>query len=104
MESLTELWKVGEVRPTHRREPRPPRYWRTREDPFAEVQPIIEAWLDTEPDLTARLTLDRLQELYPGQFPNGRLRTLQRRFQKWRLKAARELVFPERNVAGLNFS
>jgi len=104
MESLTELWRVGEVRPTHRRKPSPPRYWRTREDPFAEVQPIIEAWLDTEPDLTARLALDRLQEVYPGEFPDGRLRTLQRRFQKWRFEAARELVFPERNVAGLNFS
>ena len=104
MASLTELWKVGEVRPTHRKKPRAPRYWRTRADPFAEVQSILDTWFEKDPDLTARIALSRLQELYPGRYPDGTLRTLQRRFQKWRLEAAKKLVFAEGEDAVLNFN
>ncbi len=37
--SMETAWKSGEVRPTHLRKPvaNVPRYWRTREDPFAKV-------------------------------------------------------------------
>ncbi len=38
---LPELWRQGEVRPTHRKEAPQPRAYRTREDPFAEVWPEI---------------------------------------------------------------
>ena len=34
--SLATAWRAGEVRPTHRREPKSGRWWRTRKDPFAE--------------------------------------------------------------------
>ena len=85
---------------------------RQAEDPVAEASGDEAASGDEEVGeridssilFTARITLDRLEELYPGQFPDSRLRTLQRRFQKWRHEAARDLVFRERNVAGLNFS
>jgi hypothetical protein len=91
--SLSQLWKLGEVRPTHKRKPQPPRTWRTRKDPFEDVWSDVESWLESEPDLTAKLAFERLRCLRPNQFEVGQLRTLQRRVQGWRLQAARELVF-----------
>ena len=37
--------------------------------------------------------LFRLQEEHPGIFPDGQLRTLQRRVREWRAAAAKRLVF-----------
>src|SRR5258708_898256 len=45
---LPELWREGEVRPTHRQRSSPPRTWRTRKDPFAEVWPEILVWLQND--------------------------------------------------------
>jgi hypothetical protein len=39
--SLRTAWWVGEVRPTHRQEPKRRHWWRTRPDPFAEVWPVL---------------------------------------------------------------
>jgi hypothetical protein len=86
-------WKDGEVRPTHRAEPKPRRDWRTRADPFETVWPEILLWLDAEPDRTAKELLGRLRGEHPGQFPERLLRTLQRRVKQWRRDAARRLVF-----------
>src|SRR6266446_3530356 len=36
---------------------------------------------------------ERLQAEHPGVYPNGQLRTLQRRLKGWRREAARRLVF-----------
>ncbi len=91
--SLPTAWKGGEVRPTHQREPRPDRYWRTHKDPFEEVWQDILVWLESEPDRTAKELFQRLQSKYPGTFPNGQLRTLQRRVKGWRSAAAQRLVF-----------
>ena len=76
---LPELWREGEVRPTHRSEPSSPRTWRTRKDPFEEVWPEILLWLQHDPDSTAKSLMERLQRDYPGRFPDVQLRTLQRR-------------------------
>lgn len=82
--ALPNLWKQGESRPTHRQQPRPTRTWRTRVDPFESVWPQVLAWLEKEPDLTAKEALERLQ-YFPGScFGPVHLRTLQRRFQGWR--------------------
>jgi hypothetical protein len=90
---LPELWRDGEARPTHRQgEPRP-RPWRTREDPFAGVWPDILLWLQEEPEATAKSLLQRLNQKSPGRFPDGQLRTLQRRIRDWRRVLARELVY-----------
>lgn len=94
--SLSSAWQEGEVRPTHRVEPRSQRYWRTRPDPFETVCPRIRAWRDVEPERTAKELLERLQAEHPGQFSPGSLRTLQRRVQAWRRDAARRLVFAHR--------
>ncbi len=90
---LPEFWRQGEARPTHRKESPQPRTYRTRKDPFAEVWPEILIWLQSEPETTANTLLERLEQKYPSQFPEGQLRTLQRRVREWRRVMARELVF-----------
>jgi hypothetical protein len=89
---LPELWRQGEARPTHRESAPPPRDWRTRKDPFEKVWPEILLWLQETPDASAKALLDRLDKKYPGQFPEGQLRTLQRRVRDWRQVMARSLV------------
>jgi transposase InsO family protein len=89
---LPELWREGEVRPTHRNAPSSPRTWRTRKDPFEEVWPEILLWLQHDPDSTAKSLMDRLQRDFPGRFPDVQLRTLQRRVREWRDVMAKSLV------------
>jgi hypothetical protein len=36
---------------------------------------------------------ERLDQDYPGRFPSGQLRTLQRRIRDWRRVMARKLVY-----------
>jgi integrase-like protein len=93
LRSLATAWKDGEVRPTHRAGPKPRRHWRTRQDPFEAVWPRVVTWLESEPDATAQGLLQRLQSEAPGVFPDGLLRTMQRRVKEWRRLAARRLVF-----------
>jgi len=90
---LALAWKAGEVRPTHAPKPRPVRTWRTHKDAFEEVWPEMTGWLEAEPDQTGVELLVRLQHAYPGRFPDGQLRTVQRRLADWRLAASYRLVF-----------
>ena len=89
---LPELWREGEVRPTHRCETSSPRTWRTRKDPFEEVWPEILLWLQHDPDSTAKSLMGRLQRVYPDRFPDGLLRTLQRRVREWRHIMVKSLI------------
>ena len=89
---LPDLWRDGEVRPTHRQEARQPRAWRTRKDPFEGVRPEVLLWLQDEPEATATTLFARLDRKYLGRFPEGQLRTLQRRIREWRRVLARQLV------------
>jgi hypothetical protein len=97
--SLATAWQAGEVRPTHRRESRNGRWWRTRKDPFAEVWPVLLGWLEERPEMEAKEMLKRLQASGYGDYPDGQLRTLQRRVRVWRTNLARELVYGS-EVAG----
>jgi len=90
---LALAWKAGEVRPTHTAKPRPARTWRSRKDSFEEVWLEITNWLEAEPDQIGVELFARLQRTYPARFPDGQLRTLQRRLADWRLAAASRLVF-----------
>ena len=92
---LSTAWRDGEVRPTHRPQPKPRRHWRTREDPFEATWPRVCEWLVTDPDRTAKEILQRLQWETPGQFTDGQVRTLQRRVKAWRRDAVRDLVFAQ---------
>jgi Integrase core domain len=89
---LPELWRQGDARPTHRESAPKPRAWRTHKDPFEKVWPEILLWLQQKPDATAKSLLERLGKKYPDQFPDGQLRTLQRRIRDWRRVMARNLI------------
>jgi hypothetical protein len=66
---------------------------RRRPDPFAAVTTELRAWFEAEPWHTSRELLERLQAERPGAYPNGQLRTLQRRLKEWRRDAAHQMVF-----------
>ncbi|HZH07910.1 MAG TPA: IS21 family transposase [Lautropia sp.] len=82
---------------------RPPRNWRTREDPLgeiwnAEVLPMLEA----APALMAVTVLEELQRRHPDEFDGSVLRTLQRRIRRWRAEngAEREIFFAQEHPPG----
>lgn len=58
--------------------------WRTRPDPFARHWAEVESLLRDAPELEAKALFGWLCERYPGEYPAGQLRTLQRRVQAWR--------------------
>ena len=77
---------------------RAPHEWRTRPDPFIEVWAAeIEPILKDNPGLEAKTIFTALQEKLPGQFNDGQLRTLQRRFRHWRALygQSQEVFFPQ---------
>jgi hypothetical protein len=90
--SLSTAWRDGEVRPTHRKKVSGPRTWRTRLDPFENVWPQVEQWLNEQPDANAKELFLRLQAVTAKGFQPGQLRTLQRRVRTWRSEVARRLV------------
>jgi hypothetical protein len=61
-----------------------PRTWRTREDPFQDVWPELRDQLVRAPGLQAKILFEDLQLRFPGRFPDGQLRTLQRKIKAWR--------------------
>jgi hypothetical protein len=95
LRSLRTAWAAGEPRSTHRARPSKRRYWRSRVDPFATTWPIVEGWLEAEPERTSLELLLRLQAEHPGRHPDGQLRTLQRRVKAWRRAKAQQMIFGE---------
>jgi len=89
---LRTAWKEGEVRPTARKKPAVKRL-RRRPDLFATVSAQLRAWLEAEPERTGRELFERLQAQHPGVYPDGQLRTCQRRLKIWRREMAHKLVF-----------
>lgn len=69
------------------------RDWRTREDPFLEDWPEVEALLKDTPGLDGKTIFEVLCERYPGRHEPGELRTLQRRMRVWRAEHG-----PEKDV------
>ena len=98
VKNLAIAWKAGEVRPTHRGEPKRKQWWRARPDPFADVWPMLLGWLEEQPDMEAKTMLKRLQESGHGIFPDGQLRTLQRRVRVWRMQIVKHLVYGAEDV------
>lgn len=81
----------------------PRRYWRSRPDPFAgvwdsEVVPLLRG----APKLMAITLLRKLQDDCPDHFPDGMLRTLQRRIRQWRALEGppKEVFFPQEHAPG----
>jgi Mu transposase, C-terminal domain len=79
-----------------------PRAWRTREDPFADVWEEVREKLELSPGLQANTLFAWLQQRYPGRFPDGQLRTLQRRLRQWRAAAGppKEVFFAQTHYPG----
>jgi len=73
------------------------RDWRTRADPFEEVWPEVEELLERDAGLQAKAVFEEFGRRYPGRFQSGQLRTLQRRFRRWRALRGpqREVYFPQ---------
>lgn len=78
------------------------RTWRTREDPFAEDWPAMEAMLEKEPGLEAKALFEHLLTLRPGCYQAGHLRTFQRRVKRWRATRGpeKEIFFPQAHRPG----
>ena len=89
---LRTAWQDGEVRPTSKAKEKA-RRGRRRPDPFVMVTALMRQWFEAEPWRTSRELFERLQAEQPGAFPDGQLRTLQRRLKEWRREKAHEMVF-----------
>jgi len=61
-----------------------PRRHRTRQDPFADDWPAIEALLQDAPGLQPKTVFEWLREQHPGKYRAGQVRTLQRRIAQWK--------------------
>jgi hypothetical protein len=81
----------GKGTPDQRRKAKPKRL-RRRPDPFAALTTELRGWFEAEPWHTSRELLERLQAQCPGVYPEGQLRTLQRRLKEWRREAAQRMV------------
>src|SRR6266567_1657929 len=92
LSGLRTAWQEGEVRPTSAPKAKPERL-RRRPDPLAAVTTELREWFEAEPWRTSRELFERLQAAYPGVYPDGRLRTLQRRVKEWRREVAHRMVF-----------
>ena len=92
LSGLRTAWQEGEVRPTSKPKPKA-RRGRRRPDPFVLVTVQMREWFEAEPWRTSRELLERLQGELPGIFPDGQLRTLQRRLKEWRCELAHKMVF-----------
>jgi hypothetical protein len=57
------------------------------------VTPQLREWFEAEPWRSAGELFERLQSEYPGVYPDGQLRTFQRRIKSWRKDVAHMLVF-----------
>ena len=78
---------------------------RRRPDPLAAATDELRAWFDADPVSTGRQLLERLQETYPECYPDGLVRTVQRRLKVWRSEMAHARVWScgahiERRLAG----
>lgn len=97
---LKTLWNGPNPRPTASDKVRPPRE-RRRPDPLIAVTGDLQRWFEEEPWHTGREFLQRLQAEHPGDYPDGLLRTVQRRMKGWRAQRALTLVVtPTARVLG----
>ena len=91
---LRTAWAEGEARPTAK-PPAKSKCERRRPDPLVRVTEQLHAWFEAEPWSTSRQLLKRLQAAHPDEYPDGLLRTVQRRVKVWRREKATAMVFGE---------
>jgi len=76
--------------------------WRTRPDPFEGVWGQVQTLLEGAPGLQAKTVFEEIQRLYPGRFPDGQIRTLQRRIRDWKALSGpeKEIFFSQEHSPG----
>lgn len=82
---------------------RPPRHWRTRPDPLADVWDAeVLPLLESDPHFNGVTLFEELQRRHPGAFGLGVLRTLQRRIRQWRAAHGpeKEIYFAQEHPPG----
>jgi Mu transposase, C-terminal domain len=82
----------------------PPRTYRTRPNPFADVWPWVAAQLERDAALQATTLFALLGTLHPGRYQAVQLRTLQRQVATWRAQygPGQEVIFPQRHLPGVD--
>ena len=100
-ERAARKWQSGPLPSTAKA----PRWWWTREDPFAEVwqsEVVPQLVADTDGRLQVLTLFKALCRRHPGRFQPGQLRTLQRRVREWRVQygPGREVYFEQVPVPG----
>ena len=91
-ERTARAWQSGALPSTAKAS----RWWRTREDPFADVWAsavLLRLVADPHGRLPALTPFKALCPQHPSRFQPGQLRTLQRRGREWRAQHG-----PDRNV------
>ena len=81
----------------------PRRYWRSRDDPFADVwENEVVPLLTRAPGLMGITVLRKLQDDHPDRYPDGMLRTLQRHIRRWRATEGppKEVMFAQDHAPG----
>lgn len=79
------------------------RDWRTRTDSFVKVwENEVVPLLRQESKLTPMTLFERLQKDHPGEYPDSKLRTFQRKVSKWKALygADKEVMFRQNQIAG----
>lgn len=81
---------------------KPEQTWKTRTDPFEAVWKELKEMLIVNPGLQAKKLFQYLQKKNPGKYPDGQLRTLQRKIKEWRVTEgpAREVYFEQVHKPG----
>ena len=100
-ERAARKWQNGPLPSTAKA----PRWWRTREDSFADVwqsEVVPQLVADTDGRLQVLTVFKALCLRHPGRFQPGQLRTLQRRIREWRVQYGpdREVYFEQVPVPG----
>jgi hypothetical protein len=72
-----------------------PRRYRTRQNPFEEDWPAMEAKLEDAPSLEAKALFEWLCEQHPGRYQEGQLRTFQRHVATWRALNQKQVAILE---------
>ena len=83
-------------------DPGPPRWWRTRPDPFEDQWAAIAERLEAAPTLEGRALFEDMLKRHPDRYEVGQLRTFQRRVRQWRAEQGpdKEVFFPQAHRPG----
>ena len=101
LSSLRTAWQSGSVRPTATGKPQQKR-GRRRPDPLVEATGLLKRWFEEEPWRSGRELLEKLQAERPDDYPEGLLRTVQRRLKIWRSEHACALVFARSSTSAID--